>query len=286
MRKNKQNKDKKTQKIITKRKPQGKIGVKKKVKIDYRLRSIIKKRRVRTKVKRISTGIPGLDNLTKGGFEEFSVNMVVGDSGSGKTIFSMQYLMEGLKRGEKCIYITFEEKKDEFYRNMKEFGWDLASYEKKGKLFFLEYSPEKVKMMIEEGGGEIESTVIRHKVTRLVIDSVTSFALLFEGELEKREAALSLFDIVRRWQCTSLVTLQEPPFERENGESTSLEFEADSIILLYFIRLKNERKRLIEVLKMRGTNHSTKIYFFDITSKAMRVTPRIFTGKKDSLDAK
>jgi len=149
---------------------------------------------------------------------------------------------------------------------MKEFGWDLTNYEKKGKLFFLEYSPEKVKMMIEEGGGEIESTVIRHKVTRLVIDSVTSFALLFEGELEKREAALSLFDIVRRWQCTSLVTLQEPPFERENGESTSLEFEADSIILLYFIRLKNERKRLIEVLKMRGTNHSTKIYFFEITS--------------------
>jgi len=236
--------------------------------------------KIKVKVNRVNTGIPNLDKLVQGGFEQYSVNMIVGDSGSGKTIFAMQYLWEGLKKGEKCIFITFEEKREEFYKNMKEFGWDLDYYEKKGKFFFLEYSPEKVKIMIEEGGGEIETTVIKHNVTRLVIDSITSFALLFEGELEKREAALSLFDIVRRWNCTSLVTLQEDPLDRKRGDSSSLEFEADSIILLYFIRIKKERERMIEILKMRGTNHSKKIHPIKINNSGIVVNLDSVEDKK------
>ncbi|MEM4625525.1 MAG: ATPase domain-containing protein [Candidatus Pacearchaeota archaeon] len=236
-----------------------------------------------TKLNNVSTGIPNLDTLLKGGFEEFSVNMIVGDSGSGKTIFATQFLVEGLKKGEKCLFITFEEKKEEFYKNMSKFGWDLESYEQKGNFFFLEYSPEKVKTMIEEGGGDIEVTVIKNKIKRMVIDSITSFALLFEGELEKREAALSLFDIIRKWKCTSLVTLQEDPLERKEGGSTSLEFEADSIILLYFMRVGDERKRLIEVLKKRGTAHSTKIYFCEIDEEGFKITSKTFTGGREEL---
>ncbi len=220
--------------------------------------------------KRLGTGINGFDKLIEGGFETSSVNMIVGDSGSGKTIFTLQFLLEGLKKGEKCLFITFEEKKKEFYKNMKEFGWDLKKYEKQGLFYFLEYSPEKVRSMIEEGGGEIESLVIRNKITRMVIDSFTSFALLFEDELEKREAALSLFDIIRRWNMTSLLTLQENPGKR--GESSTLEFEVDSIVLLYFIRKKNKRQRQIEVLKMRGTNHSTELHDLEFTNSGLKVS--------------
>lgn len=226
----------------------------------------------REKTIRVSSGVPGFDSLIEGGFEQKSINLIVGGSGSAKTIFAMQFLVEGVKKDENVLYITFEEKREEFYKNMLEFGWDLEKYEKEKKFYFLEYSPEKVKAMLEEGGGAVESIVSNNKISRLVIDSVSSFALLFEQELEKREAALSLFDIIRKWNCTSLLTLQEEPGEKLEGSTSSLEFESDSIILLYFLRYKGKRQRFIEILKMRGTKHSTEIRAFDITKQGVVVT--------------
>ena len=220
---------------------------------------------------RIVSGIKNFDSLVEGGFEKNSVNLVVGGSGSGKTIFAVQFLVEGIKSGENVLYITFEENKKEFYANMSRFDWDLEKYEKESKFFFLEYSPEKVMTMLEEGGGAIEAIVIKNKIGRIVIDSITSFALLFNEELDKREAALVLFDMIRKWNCTSLLTLQEEPTNRNEGYSVSLEFEADSIILLYFTKIKGERKRFIEVLKMRGTKHSTKTYPLEITEDGVEL---------------
>jgi circadian clock protein KaiC len=235
---------------------------------------MVKKRRKTSKKKkqeRIATDIPGFDRMIQGGFEKESVNLVVGSSGSGKTIFSVQFLMDGLKRGERVMYITFEEKKEEFYSNMIKFGWDLDSYEKKGKFFFLEYSPEKVQTMLEEGGGAIESIVLKYGITRIVIDSITSFALLFKEELRRREAALNLFNIIREWKCTSLLTLEDEHPGEDSSVSASIEFEADSIIVLYFVRRKFRRERFIEVLKMRGTKHSTEIFGFDIGEKGIKI---------------
>jgi len=225
-----------------------------------------------TKSTRLKSGIKGFDEICGGGIPRKSVSLIVGDSGSGKTIFSTQFLLGGLKNGEKCLFVTFEEKKDVFYKNMKKLGWDLKNYEEKKKFFFLEYSPEKVKTMIEEGGGEIENIVMKHKVTRVVIDSITSFALLFDDELQKREAALSLFDIIRRWKVTSFLTLQEKPSSRGKEPASSLEFESDSIILIYFTRKdKKRRKRFLEVLKMRGTNHSKAIHSTKILKNGFKV---------------
>ncbi len=238
---------------------------------EHRNKKILKAARILSNEKdtRIPTGIKNFDHIIEGGFEKNSVNLIVGGSGSGKTIFAVQFLIEGINRGENVLYITFEENKKEFYANMSRFGWDLEKNEKDGKFFFLEYSPEKVMTMLEEGGGAIESIVVKNKIQRIVIDSITSFALLFNEELAKREAALVLFDMIRKWNCTSLLTLQEEPSNRTTGYSVSLEFESDSIILLYFIKVRGERRRFIEVLKMRGTKHSTRTYPLSITDKGV-----------------
>jgi len=232
--------------------------------------------------KKVKTGIANFDKMIGGGFERLSTNIIVGGSGSGKTIFSTQCLIEGLRRGETCLYVTFEEKKEQFYENMKEFGWDLEFYEKQGKFIFLEYSPIKVKTMLEEGGGSIETTILEKRVSRIVIDSITSFGLLFEDELSKREAALDLFNMIKRWNCTSFLTVEEEPKEdKKTGTSKSLEFESDSIILLYFIRQNKERKRFSEVLKMRGTDHSRKIYDFNISKKGILISKTCSINKSN-----
>jgi circadian clock protein KaiC len=228
----------------------------------------------RGKTERVPTGIKDFDKLIEGGFEKNSTNLLVGSSGSGKSIFAVQFLIEGLRRGEKCLYITFEEKKKEFYENMLRFKWDLEKFEKQGKFVFLEYTPEKVKTMLEEGGGIIESIVLTKKMTRLVIDSITSFELLFEEEIEKREAALSLFNMLRKWNCTSLLTYQGDPSREKKPASRTLEFESDSISLLYFVREGKQRDRFIEVLKMRGTSHSRNIYPLCIGNTGISITSK------------
>lgn len=228
-------------------------------------------KKLKSNVERINSGIENFDKLIEGGFEKNSTNLLVGDSGSGKTIFAVQFLVGGMQKGETCLFVTFEETKEQFYANMKDFGWDLSDYENRGLFTFLEYSPAKVKTMLEEGGGSIESVILKNKITRIVIDSISSFALLFENELEKREAALSLFAMIRGWNCTSLLTLEEGPSTGETTLPSSLEFESDSIVNLYFVRDKGERKRFLEVTKMRGTAHSRKIYPFEIERKGIFV---------------
>lgn len=229
---------------------------------------------------RVSTGVSNFDSLIEGGFEKGSVNLIVGGSGSGKTIFATQFMIEGMKKGEKCLYVTFQEKKDSFFKNMKSFGWDLESYAKKDLFTFLEYTPEKVKLMLEEGGGSIESIILTKKIDRLVIDSLTSFALLFTDDLARRESTLSLFNMIRSWNCTSLITLDEEPSLKEKSETQKFEFESDSTTLIYHSRMGSERKRCLEVIKMRGTSHSNKVFPLLIENKGITLRKAPLTPKE------
>jgi circadian clock protein KaiC len=242
-----------------------------------------KKKSVKKRVKkqksgitRVSTGIIGVDKISQGGFEENSTNLVIGEGGSGKTIFGVQFLVKGIEVGERTIYISFEEKKHDFYPNMKQIGFDLENLEKKEKFFFLEYTPEKVKTMLEEGGGIIESLILRKKIKRVVIDSMTSFGLLFKNDLDKRESLLSLFNMLKKWECTTLLTYEG---SNQDGLVTPdvLKLESDSIIIFYNSRGKKERERYIEIQKMRGTNHSSQLYNFTIGKKGIKL------GKKASI---
>ena len=133
--------------------------------------------------------------------------------------------------------------------------------------------------MLEEGGGTIESVVLSKNIKRIVIDSITSFELLFEKELEKRESALDLFKILSKWNCTSLLTYEGTPSPERKTVSRVLDFESDSIMLLYFVRGKKQRNRYLEVLKMRGTKHSLHIHPFTIEKTGIKVSEKIYEGE-------
>ena len=222
-------------------------------------------------IKRISTGIPNLDGLIEGGFKKNSINLFAGGPGTGKRIFGMQFIRVGIN--EPGIYMTFEERKEKVYEDMLKLGWDLGAYEKQGKFVFLEYTPEQVKKVLTEGGGIVESVIEKIKAKRIVIDSITSFSLLYEDELTKKEAALALFELINKWNCTGVLTSQD---ESKNGHtiSTALEFETDSIILLYHFKQKGIRKRAVEILKMRGTRIPEKTIDLEISDKGIKIDPK------------
>ena len=223
--------------------------------------------------KKVKSGIPGYDLMIGGGFESESVNLIAGSAGSGKTIFAAQYLLNGVtKFNEAGIYVTFEEKKEKFYKDMEMIGYDMKKIDASGKFLFLEYTPEQVRNVLIEGGGIIDSMIEKLNAKRLVIDSITSFSLLYDDELSKKEAALSLFDLINKWGCTALLTSQNESDE-EIHIKVSLEFEVDSVTLLYHTIKKGKRIRALEVLKMRRTKHSEKIVMMEITSKGIVAYP-------------
>ncbi len=238
-----------------------------------------KEKPISRKIERICTGVHNFDSFIEGGFVKNSTNLLIGGSGSGKSIFAVQFLMQGAMKNEKCLYVTFEEKKHEFYSNMLRFGWDLEKLEKQGKFFFLEYTPEKVRTMLEEGGGAIENIVLTQNISRMVIDSITSFELLFSEDLEKRSSALALFSLIRKWDCTALLTYEGSPSPTKMPGSRILDFESDSIVLLHFIRGETKRERFLEILKMRGTAHSLEIHPFSIEKSGIVISKSKVTKK-------
>jgi circadian clock protein KaiC len=238
-------------------------------------------------IERVPTGIVNLDKIIEGGLEKNSTNLLVGGSGNGKSIFATQFLIEGLKRGEAVLYVSFEEKKEEFYTNILELGWDLQKAEREGRFFFLSYTPEKIRTMLEEGGGDIETIVLTKKIQRIAIDSITAFVMLFDKDIEMREKTLALFSLLRSWTCTSLLIYERDPLIDKRESSRILEFEADSLILLYFTRIKKERERFLEVYKMRGTNHSTNIYPYKIrTQVGVDVSSKPYPGSLHKFQVK
>ena len=231
---------------------------------------------VAVKEEKISTGIKGLDKMIEGGFEKGSAVLVAAGGGSGKSIFASQFLIEGIvHHNETGIYISFEEVKDRFYRHMSVFGWDLKKLEDMGRFIFLKYSPERIAKIVKEKSKEIENSIKEVEAKRIVIDSLSAYTALFESEAEKRKMLVALFDMIKEWECTTVV-VSEDDQHPDIHHSTVEGFMADAIILLYNEREpKGLRYRAMEVFKMRGTKHESKIVSMKITDHGIEVYPDV-----------
>ena len=225
---------------------------------------------------RTRTGIPGLDSLIEGGFIKGSVVSVCGDSGTGKTIMGLQFLYEGSSEyGEPGLYISFDEHKRSMFRNMHRFGWDLAQLEKDKKLLVIEYPPYEVDHFASQESA-IHDLIDRLGVERMVIDSITPIALLYEGVQKRRQGLLRLIERIRNWDVTTML-ISESVGDVLLGAPRSrygIEFLSEGLIYLYNIRRKNYRERALEVIKMRGVAHENKVCPMKITKKGMEVYPK------------
>lgn len=221
---------------------------------------------------RVKTGVPNLDKLIDGGFKKGSVNIVAGKSGSGKSIFAMQFLLEGLKNGESGIYISFDEGRKKLFEDFAGFGWELEKYERSGMLKFLENTPEQIRRVIADGGGNLEVIATQMGAKRIVIDSITSFSMLFQNKSNKRGASLALFEIIGKWGCTALLTSNVESGSVDGAEIDS-DFQADGIIFLHHYTVKGSRERAMEVMKMRGTQIPNKIMKMDIDKSGIAISP-------------
>ncbi|WP_202593851.1 ATPase domain-containing protein [Desulfohalovibrio reitneri] len=95
----------------------------------------------RHQVEKLATGIPGFDHISDGGLPKNRTTLVSGSAGSAKTVFGSQFLVEGIKRGEGGVFVTFEEEADDIRSNLLSLGWDIDRLERENKWAFVDASP-------------------------------------------------------------------------------------------------------------------------------------------------
>lgn len=203
-------------------------------------------------IKMISTGVEGLDTVLGGGFPKDSLIVLAGNAGTGKTIFSSQFLYRGaVDLGENGVYASFSENKETFISNMKSFGFDFERLEKDGSFSFLDL------LTVKESGISavldlIISEVDRIKAKRLAIDSYTALVQSFKEPIDARIVLhVILGKLIRGMGCTTIL-IEEIPFGSSRIGLGIEEFVADGVIVLSANQLNGYRLRELQLLKLRG----------------------------------
>lgn len=236
-------------------------------------------------MKRVPSGIIGLDKLIGGGFPENRTTLISGACGTGKTIFCTQFIYNGaLKYKEPGIYITTEERPELIREDSKGFGWDIAKLEEKHLIRMVDGSIAKMGVPSEESPLmmpeefdleklllEIMRNIKQVGAKRLVIDSLPALGLNFENENETRKAIMKLSYLLQRAGVTSLLTSEAPEGTNFFGRFGVEEYVSDGVIVLHYMGLSTQSNRTLHIRKMRGSKHSEDLHPLKIGKNGITV---------------
>src|SRR6478672_5496747 len=232
-------------------------------------------------VRKISTGIATFDVIAKGGLPENRTTLVTGTAGSGKTVFATQFLACGIDEGANGVFITFEESAGDIRTNMRSFGWDLGQWEKEGRIAFVDASPDPHTEVLESGAfdlgallARVEHAVKKVNAKRVSVDSLGAVFSQFSDQSIVRRELFRISSALKQMGVTAMMTAERVddygPVARLGVE----EFIADNVIILRNVLDDEKRRRTIEILKFRGTDHQKgEIPFTIVPGGGMVVIP-------------
>jgi KaiC domain protein len=222
---------------------------------------------------RVKTGVEGLDEMLQGGLPENHIALVMGSFGTGKTTFGLQFLMEGLKNGEPCIFISLEEDKDSVARNAASFGWDLQQAIEKKKLGLFKLEPGDAKTTITRIKSELPKFIKSFGAKRVVVDSVSLLNMMFSDDNERRANLFNLGQLLRSTGATTVLTAEVKDDNPRSSRDGLSEYTADGVLLLQAEedRESGEVQLTIRILKMRRTGHSRRVKPYSITDRGIVV---------------
>ena len=244
--------------------------------------------RARVEVERLSTGVPGFDELVAGGIPRGFFVAVVGEPGTGKTVFSIHFAWRGVVEGDRVIYVTTEESRESIIRQAAMFGMDLARAVDRGRMIIID--------ALMRGRGDewtlhdldleemLEKIIEAKKAlgygrARLVIDSMSAFWL--DKPAMARKYSYTVKRVLYRWDFTTLLVSQ---YAISTGEAFGwgVEHVADGIIRFRRAVRRGELRRYVLVEKMRQTPHDLRLHKIEIVDgEGMRVTGPVALRRED-----
>jgi len=214
-------------------------------------------------LQRISTGIAGLDILLQGGYLRGRTYLVTGDTGTGKTIASLQFLLSGLKRGEKAVYVTVDERPGEILESAASFSWDLQPHIQEKSLVILDASPyfgARSASATEKGidpqkiVADLGNYARRLSATLLIIDPITPLILPNDATSPSQDQARSLVQLIQtQLNTTNLFTAHLPKMTAQSTAHGIEQYLASGVLVFKSDQIDGKFNRTVTIKKMRGT---------------------------------
>lgn len=236
---------------------------------------------------RCISGVEGIDAILGGGFPKDCFYLIQGDPGSGKTTMALQFLLEGVRRGERVFYITLSESKTELLKVAASHGWSLA------EIPLLELSAIETLLRPEAQttvfhASEVElgriTALLRDELrriqpTRIVFDSLSEFRLMAETALRYRRQLLSLKQEFATLPSTVLLLDDKMANEQIGVDPHILSLAHGVIEMEQLSPDYGSSRRRLRVLKMRGVKFSEGFHDYIIATGGIRVFPRLVAGR-------
>lgn len=233
-----------------------------------------------------STGVRGLDDVLGGGLTPNRVYLIEGSPGSGKTTLSLQFLLEGMRLGQKGIYVTLSETKAELVAVAKSHGWSLEGItllelvtpeaELEAENQYLMFQPSDVELNVTTRA--ILSEVEKTKPSRVVIDSLSEMRLLAQNPLRYRRHILALKQFFIGRECTVFL-LDDLTSETEDLQLQSI---AHGVISLEQLSPEyGAARRRLRITKLRGQRYRGGHHDFNIEPGGLNIFPRLVAAEHD-----
>lgn len=218
---------------------------------------------------RVSSGNTELDKMCGGGFFRDSIVLVSGATGTGKTLMTAEFIAGAAKAGERCLLFAFEESREQLCRNATGWGADFEKMEKEGTLKIICEYPEVAGL--EDHLVNMKRVIADFKPNRVAVDSLSALERVSTIK-SFREFVIGLTSFIKDQEIVGLFTATTASLV---GGSSITEAHistiTDSIILLRYVEMFGEMRRVVTVLKMRGALHDKDIREFHIDGIGMHI---------------
>ena len=207
-----------------------------------------------------------------GGIPRGHAVTLLGSFGTGKTTVGLQFLWQGLREGDKGLYLSLEEDVDSLLDCAAGFGWDFRPAVKEKKVAILRLEPADLKGTLTQLKSEIPKFINDFGARRVVLDSVSLLSMLFSEESERRARLFSLAQQIKETGATTLFTSEVKDENSLASRDGIVEYLSDGVLSLQYREVDSKEIFLvIQVIKMRRMKHSRKIRPYRITDQGVEV---------------